>query len=257
LLPETSYVDGRGRIAAHSPGAISRTSLEQGIGQVIRGGGQMKWLLAAGVAALFVVGALAAAFGVANRGETDVTSGSAAVEAPGDGVYRGSEPPGVNPLPAFSLRNYDGRLVRSDELEGDVVVLTFLDSQCSESCPIIASQIGQAVDRLAAGEREQVVTVAISTDPAEDTPASVRGFLRKQRALGKLLYLSGPEAEMRALWKRFNILSSEESGEDTLHSAPVRVYDRDLIWVATLHAGIDLIPENLLHDVRVALKDGR
>jgi protein SCO1/2 len=216
----------------------------------------MKWLLGAGVVALFVVGALAAALGVANRGEGDATSGAAAFETPSEGAYRGSEPPGVNTLPAFSLRNYDGRLVRSDELEGEVVLLTFLDSQCTESCPIIASQIGQALDRLAAGEREQVAAVAISTDPSEDTPASVRRFLRKQRALGKLLYLTGSEAEMRTLWKQFNILSSEESGEDTLHSAPVRVYDRDLIWVATLHAGVDLTPENLVHDVRTALATG-
>jgi cytochrome c biogenesis protein CcmG/thiol:disulfide interchange protein DsbE len=36
-VPETYYVDARGRIVAHSPGAISRTSLEQGIAQAIGG----------------------------------------------------------------------------------------------------------------------------------------------------------------------------------------------------------------------------
>jgi cytochrome c biogenesis protein CcmG/thiol:disulfide interchange protein DsbE len=36
-VPETYYVDGRGRIIAHSPGAVSRTSLEQGVGQAIGG----------------------------------------------------------------------------------------------------------------------------------------------------------------------------------------------------------------------------
>jgi cytochrome c biogenesis protein CcmG/thiol:disulfide interchange protein DsbE len=36
-VPETYYLDGGGRIVAHSPGAISRTSLEQGIGQAIGG----------------------------------------------------------------------------------------------------------------------------------------------------------------------------------------------------------------------------
>jgi cytochrome c biogenesis protein CcmG, thiol:disulfide interchange protein DsbE len=34
-VPETYYLDGAGRIVAHSPGAISRASLEQGIGQAI------------------------------------------------------------------------------------------------------------------------------------------------------------------------------------------------------------------------------
>lgn len=36
-VPETYYLDARGRIAGHSPGAISRTSLEQGIAQAIKG----------------------------------------------------------------------------------------------------------------------------------------------------------------------------------------------------------------------------
>jgi cytochrome c biogenesis protein CcmG/thiol:disulfide interchange protein DsbE len=36
-VPETYYLDGRGRIVAHSPGVISRTSLEQGIAQAIGG----------------------------------------------------------------------------------------------------------------------------------------------------------------------------------------------------------------------------
>jgi len=36
-VPETYYLDGGGRIVAHTPGAISRASLEQGIAQAIGG----------------------------------------------------------------------------------------------------------------------------------------------------------------------------------------------------------------------------
>jgi cytochrome c biogenesis protein CcmG/thiol:disulfide interchange protein DsbE len=39
-VPETYYLDARGRIVAHSPGAISRTTLEQGIAQGMRGAGR-------------------------------------------------------------------------------------------------------------------------------------------------------------------------------------------------------------------------
>ena len=172
----------------------------------------------------------------------------------GEGPYRGSEPPGRHELPPFRLRNHDGRSVRSSDLRGRVVVLTFLDSQCTEACPIVASQIGRAVARLSSAERDEVRAVAISTDPVEDTPASVRTFLERQGVLGSLLYLGGSEREMRTLWRGFQILSSLESGKDALHSAPVRVYSRDGVWVATLHAGADLTPENLAADVRVALR---
>lgn len=171
------------------------------------------------------------------------------------GPYRGSEPPSGIRLADFELRDDTGELVRSRDLRGKVVVLTFLDSQCTESCPIIAAQIARAVDGLAAEERRLVEAVAISTDPAEDTPQSVRAFLRRNRALGRLRYVGGgqPARELRPVWKRFQILSSLDSGEDTLHSAPVRVYDGHGVWVSSLHAGVDLTPENLVHDVRTAL----
>jgi protein SCO1/2 len=208
----------------------------------------MKWLLLAGVlGAALLAGALALAF----DGERQ-SIGTGRDQGP----YRGGEPPARIELPPFSLRNYDGREVNATDLRGRVVVLTFLDSQCTDVCPILASQIGATIDRLTPAEREQVTAVAISTDPGEDTPASVRGFLEKQRALGKLLYLRGPEKEMRSLWSRFQILASLESGEDTLHSAPVRIYDREGVWVATLHAGADLSEDNLLHDIRAALAAG-
>lgn len=203
--------------------------------------------------ALIVVAAFVGALAFALGGE----SRSSPFSSPDDGPYRGSEPPGTNRLPEFALRTYDGGPVRSHELRGKVVLLTFLDSQCTEACPILASQIAQALNRLPAHERRKVVAVAITTDPAEDTRQSVRTFLEKQRALGKILYLTRPAGEIRALWKRFKIASSEESGADTLHSAPLRIYDGDLVWAATLHAGVDLTPENLAHDVRVALGESR
>jgi hypothetical protein len=54
-----------------------------------------------------------------------------------------------------------------------------------------------------------------------------------------------------------SILSSLQTGDDTLHSAPVRVYEAGGVWAATLHAGADLTPAILAHDVRVALEKVR
>jgi cytochrome oxidase Cu insertion factor (SCO1/SenC/PrrC family) len=215
----------------------------------------MKWLFAAGVAALFVLGVLAAGVGIVNRDDGDAVRQTSALDRPEEGPYRGSEPPGRIELVDFALRDHAGTLVRSSRLRGKVVLLTFLDSQCTEACPVIAAQVARAFDSLSRAERRRVFAVAISTDPEEDTAASVRAFLRRNRALGKLHYVGGgePEASLRKMWKRFRVLSSLASGEDALHSAPLRIYNRDGVWVATLHAGVDLSPANVVHDVRVAL----
>ena len=169
------------------------------------------------------------------------------------GDYLGSQPPAKIAVPNFTLPDYAGGSVSPRELGGRVVLITFLDSQCTESCPIIASQVAGALELLARDERAEVIPIAISTDPDEDTPEAVRAFLRKNRAEGKLRYLVAPVTRLRPVWDAFQIAASFDTGVDTLHSAPVRIYDREGVWVSTLHAGADLTTENLAHDIRLAL----
>lgn len=202
--------------------------------------------LAAAVIGLLLLGGLAV---LVSGGGSEAGSG-------GEGPYRGSEPPVRMTLPAFELPSYRGRLVSARELAGRVVLLTLLDSQCTEACPILASVIAGTVDRLSSEERAQVRALAITADPAEDTPGSVRHFLAARRAEGRLDYLLGTERELRPLWTQLKVLPSLDTGRDTVHSAPLRIYDRDGVWVATLHAGVDLSEENLLHDIRAALAAG-
>jgi protein SCO1/2 len=203
------------------------------------------------IAAIAGAGLLLAAFVVAAY---ERSSGGARDEA--TSRFAGSAAPAGFELPSFELRDYDGSRVRSSDLRGKVVVLTFLDTRCEEACPIIAGEVATAWRLLSKEERPQAVAVAISTDPRDDTPESIRTFLRRHRALGTFRYLTGPLSEMMRLWQSFQILSSFESGNADTHSAPVRIYGRDGLWLATQHAGADLTPRNLAHDVRVALGEG-
>lgn len=208
----------------------------------------MRWVLGA-AAALVVLAGVAIALAAVGGGRDD----RAALRPP-EGPYRGSEPPAGIRLPRFALPDaVSRRLVRSRDLRGKVALVTFLDSQCTDACPVIASVVAGTLARLPPVERRRVEAVAFSTDPAEDTRASVRLFLRRRAALGALAYLVAPERELRPLWRAFQILPSAETGKDTLHSAPVRVYDPRGTWVSTLHAGVDLSEAALTHDVRVAL----
>jgi cytochrome oxidase Cu insertion factor (SCO1/SenC/PrrC family) len=167
---------------------------------------------------------------------------------------RGSRPPARLELPQFSLRDESGRPVTSDALHGKAVVVTFLDTRCRDSCPVIGEQIRQALTRLSSAERANTAALAISVEPDDDTPAAARAFLRRHRVEGALRYLIGSEAALRPVWERFQVLPALDSGSSDIHSAPVRVYDRAGVWVSTLNAGADLTPENLAHDVRLALE---
>jgi cytochrome oxidase Cu insertion factor (SCO1/SenC/PrrC family) len=169
----------------------------------------------------------------------------------GEGAdFRGSRPPQELALPPFELRDDEGRLARSIDLDGKAVAVTFLDVQCTDACPLIAAQVGQAMRAL--GDRSDVEALAISVDPIRDTPAGIDGFLRRYRAKGALRYLDGTVSELRPVWRSFAVAASHDTGDSNMHSAPVRVYDGDGEWRSTLHPGLDLTAANLAHDLRLA-----
>jgi protein SCO1/2 len=166
--------------------------------------------------------------------------------------FRGSEAPAGLMLPAFQLSDDQGRTVRSTELGGKALAVTFLDTECTEACPIIAAQVPQAL-RALGDDRSAVEALAITVDPVGDTPDRIGDFLRRYRAAGTLRYLDGTVAELRPVWRAFQVASSLDSGDSNMHSAPVRVYDGEGRWRSTLHPGVDLTPANLAHDLREAL----
>jgi protein SCO1 len=171
----------------------------------------------------------------------------------GEPDFRGSRPPDGLMLPAFELGDDEGRRVRSTELRGKALAVTFLDVQCTDACPIIAAQIGQAL-RVLGDDRSDVEALAISVDPVRDTPAGIDGFLRRYRAKGALRYLDGTVAQLRPVWKAFAVAAAHDTGDSNMHSAPVRVYDGRGRWRSTLHPGVDLTAANLAHDLRLAAK---
>jgi cytochrome oxidase Cu insertion factor (SCO1/SenC/PrrC family) len=171
--------------------------------------------------------------------------------------YRGGTPPRGIRLPSFALRSYRGNLVSTRELRRKVVLVTFLDTKCTEKCPIFASQIASALRLLPSRARRQVVAIALSVDPRVDSPASVRRFLRRRHANGLLDFLLGGSRQLRPLWQAFHIVPAADTGNADIHSADARVFDRRGVWVSTFHAGVDLAPANLAHDLLLALKQSQ
>ena len=210
----------------------------------------MKRALLLAAAAMVAVGAFVGVFAVTRHTSSTNRIGEVAPSGP----YRGSEPPAGIRIPDVTLPDYRGRLVGLRGLNGKITVLTFLDSKCTDSCPVIASLIGQTWPKLTAAEKQQVAAHAISVNPHTDTPGSVRKFLAARRATGVLDWLVAPVKRMRPVWHAFGVLPSLDAGSDDIHSADVRVFDRRGIWVSTLHAGVDLTPANLAHDIRLAMK---
>ena len=167
--------------------------------------------------------------------------------------YIGSQPPVAITLPSFTLTDaISGSEVSDRSLRGRVVALTFLDTACTDACPLIVPRMIDGLAALSQDERRRVALIALSVDPSVDTPAAVDTFLRRHQARGRLQYLIGNAATLRPIWKRFYVLSALDTGSANSHSAPVRIYDSDGRWVSSLHLVADLTPANLAHDLRLA-----
>lgn len=134
--------------------------------------------------------------------------------------FAGSLPPEDIDVRDFALRDQDGRPASLHEYRGQVVVLTFMYSTCQDTCPVTAQTIRGALNQLG----HDVPTLAISVDPANDTPDSAERFLLKQSlSAGRMRFLLGSRAQLAPIWKAYGI---KPQGQGFEHSAYVLVLDR-------------------------------
>ena len=181
--------------------------------------------------------ALAAAAGVTVFART----GGGGADA-GAGGFAGGIRPAVPPQD-FRLRDQDGDAVSLRGYRGRVVVLTFLYTTCRDTCPLTATQIRGALDDLDA----DVPALAVSVDPANDTPERARRFLfNRGLDRGRMRFLLGSRSELRPVWEAYGI---RPQGDGFDHSAYVLLVDRR----GRQRVGFpvaQLTPEALAHDIR-------
>ena len=127
-------------------------------------------------------------------------------------VFLGAEPAqGELPFPAEGLRtahkppqlrlvNQRGEPVDLAALRGQVVILTAVYASCPHTCPQILAQAKRAIASLSDEERESLRIVAVTLDPAKDTPEALAD-LATRHGLDAPLYnlVTGEPSEVEAV----------------------------------------------------------
>ena len=185
-------------------------------------------------------------------GDDDPTSGpDGFTVSPSTGFAGSVSPPGL-PVRDFALRDQDG--TPTSLRPGRITVLTFLYATCKDTCPITATQIQSGLDKLP-GDGEDVDTLAISVDPAQDTPTLARKFLLARGMTGRMKYLLGSRDELKPVWGRYFVQpqgTPEQTAVDPErfdHTAQVFVLDRTGRQRVSFPVA-QLNPSALAHDVR-------
>jgi len=185
--------------------------------------------------------ALLAAGGIVLATALAIVLMGAGDEPTANGFDGATRPPGM-PVSDFALHDEQGELVRSSSSRGKVTVVTFLYTTCKDTCPIVAQQIAGALDRLG----HDVPVLAVSVDPANDTPKLAKRFLAVRQLQGRMHFLLGTRAELAPIWVAYGI---RPQGNGYEHSSHVVLLDRE----GRQRVGFPsdrLTPEGLAHDIR-------
>jgi protein SCO1/2 len=150
-------------------------------------------------------------------------------------------PAGIPPAD-FTLRDQDGRPAALAAYRGRPVIVTFIYSTCKDTCPLMADQIRGALDELG----HDVPTLAVSVDPAGDTPLNTKRFLARHGLTGRARFLLGTRAQLAPVWRAYGIRPQTNSDA---HSAYVLVIDKRGRQRVAFPAS-EVTPEGLAHDVK-------
>jgi protein SCO1/2 len=113
--------------------------------------------------------------------------------------------------PQVSLVRQDGRTVSlPQELDdGRPVLLNFIFTTCSSTCPLASRTLEEFQDKLGA-EAARVHLVSISIDPEQDTPARLTDYARKFHAGPEWQYYTGTAAASIAAQRAFDVYRGEK-----------------------------------------------
>lgn len=153
--------------------------------------------------------------------------------------------------PDFTLVDgITGRPATLSAQQGEVVVLAFLYTHCPDVCPLTAEVFRQAQQKLTDDERGRTVFIAVSVDPAQDTPQAVQTFAKDHGLATNFLFLVGSAAQLRAVWSAYGIRAETDPTTPAVgHSDAIYLLDRKGQVRLLVHSNITAA--DLANDVKV------
>ena len=147
--------------------------------------------------------------GGAQPGPTGAGQASAAMGNPG--LDPGSSLGGV-PAPSITLRNQFGQPMSLHQFRGKVVILAFADSQCTTVCPLTTMSMVAAKQLLGPAGR-QVQLLGVDANPQATSVADVMAYSRAHGMVNQWDFLTGPLAQLQAVWRAYHIAVQIQAGQ--------------------------------------------
>ncbi|SAK63787.1 electron transport protein SCO1/SenC [Caballeronia hypogeia] len=150
----------------------------------------------------------------------------------------------------FSLIDDSGAPVTGHSFEGRTTLVYFGYTHCPDVCPETMARLMQVLQRVGA-DADRTRIVFISVDPARDTPALLRSYVRAfddKHAVG----LTGTERAIETVAQRYRVAYQMEKRDpsgayEVTHSSAVYIFDAagHARLLATDHDSVEAIAADL------------
>lgn len=122
----------------------------------------------------------------------------------------------------FQLTDQNGTLVRLSDFRGKVVVLTFMDSKCKDTCPITGAHFRQAYGQLDQNEAKQVVFLGVNVNVKANTVADVLETTRAWHLdeIPSWHFLTGSHEELEPVWKDYGVAAIHNPDANSIMHTP-------------------------------------
>lgn len=194
-----------------------------------------------------------------------VATGFYALHAPsiGSDTYEGTA---LNePATDFRLVDQHGTRVALSDFRGRVVALTFMDSQCHESCPLTARQLWAVYQQL--GPTAPVTFIGVNVNVQASQVADVMA-ITQQWQLDRVPvwhFVTGSKEALKPVWQAYDVAAAiPPDGGELMHTPGVYLIDQkgQIRWYVSTPfdetgtaAGMTPLNDLLVQHIQVLLRD--
>ena len=135
--------------------------------------------------------------------------------------------PSLGPAPQFTLTTQDNTKFSLAQLQGKVVVVSFMFTRCTDTCPLLTGKLLQIRDRLGDRFASNVQFLTITLDSTFDSPEVLHHHAHAMGAThGGWTFLTGNPTEITDAVRSYGVFHQEKADSIIEHNLLTSIIDR-------------------------------
>jgi protein SCO1/2 len=163
--------------------------------------------------------------------------------------------PRIGTAPNLSLMHQDGGTLSLSDLAGKVVLVTFIYTSCTDTCPLLTGKLAGVRDQLGPEFGSAVHFLSVTVDPERDTPDVLRAYAERFGAdPAGWAFLTGTPEQIAKATRAYGIYVRRTPRGEIDHGFLTTLIDHSGT-MRVQYLGTRFDPLELLADLRALLQE--